>query len=723
MAAAEGSAEHVLRSVEAEASPKPAEMPQALEGPSGQPAAATAPSEGAPVGQNARPRTSVGEGMAPGGAESHAGQSAPATSQPAERGEKAEPGEKSVPMAGKGTKASGKKAVAKEGAEIQSQPTASKHEPPAPQRSLSCPVSSQRPGEEPQAVKMGAEGKSPQGTATPAKGVSALPAEPSLAEVLGPALDAPRDQTCPEKPTPSEVSSPASSSGDLTPAEPPSSEGLSHPASDETPAEPPSSEGLSHPASDETPAEPPSSEGLPHPASDETPAEPPSSVGLPHPASDETPAEPPSSVGLPHPASDETPAEPPSSVGLPQLASDETPAEPSSVEQPPPALDSAGNVGKTGPVAGEQPPSPEEEEVEPPPSPYLTPDFGKEDPFQILDDIPPPPAPFAHRIVSLKSGTVNSMFNINTKEMLGGGKFGEVRTCTERGTGLKLAAKIIRKQGSKDKEMALVEIEVMNQLNHRNLIQLYDAFETPREIVLFMEFVEGGELFERIIDEDYHLTEVDCMVFVRQICDGITFMHQMHVLHLDLKPENILCVTSTGHMVKIIDFGLARRYNPREKLKVNFGTPEFLSPEVVNYDQVSYSTDMWSLGVITYMLLSGLSPFLGDDDAETLNNVLAATWYFDEEAFEGISDEAKDFVSNLIIKQKSGRMSAARCLQHPWLNDLAEKAKRCNRRLKSQVLLRKYVMRRRWKKNFIGVCAANRFKKISSSGSLTALGV
>uniref|UniRef100_A0A8C3IYK8 Myosin light chain kinase 2, skeletal/cardiac muscle n=1 Tax=Chrysemys picta bellii TaxID=8478 RepID=A0A8C3IYK8_CHRPI len=516
-----------------------------------------------------------------------------------------------------------------------------------------------RPGEEPRVAKMGAEEasaraeKSPQGPATPAKGASALPAEPSLVEVPGPASDAPRDQTCAEKPTPSEVSM-----------------------------------------------------RLPHPASDEIPAEPPSSVGLPHPASDETPAEPPSSVGLPHPASDETPAEPPSSVKQPSLA-----------------LNIPRNAGKTGPVAGEQPPSPEEEELEPPPSPYLTPDFGKEDPFQILDDVPPPPAPFAHRIVTLKSGTVNSMFNINTKEMLGGGKFGEVRTCTERGTGLKLAAKIIRKQGSKDKEMALVEIEVMNQLNHRNLIQLYEAIETPREIVLFMEFVEGGELFERIIDEDYHLTEVDCMVFVRQICDGITFMHQMRVLHLDLKPENILCVTSTGHMVKIIDFGLARRYNPREKLKVNFGTPEFLSPEVVNYDQVSYSTDMWSLGVITYMLLSGLSPFLGDDDTETLNNVLEAKWYFDEEAFEGISDEAKDFVSNLIIKQKSGRMSAAKCLQHPWLNDLAEKAKRCNRRLKSQVLLRKYVMRRRWKKNFIGVCAANRFKKISSSGSLTALGV
>ncbi|KYO24163.1 myosin light chain kinase 2, skeletal/cardiac muscle [Alligator mississippiensis] len=400
---------------------------------------------------------------------------------------------------------------------------------------------------------------------------------------------------------------------------------------------------------------------------------------------------------------DKTLPEPPSSTETPQPAPGESPA-----EKPP---EEEGTAGPSSP------------ELEPPPSPYLTPDFGKEDPFSILDDMPPPPAPFTHRIVTLKSANPSTLFSINTKDILGGGKFGEVRTCTEKQTGLKLAAKIIRKQGPKDKEMALVEIDVMNQLNHQNLIQLYDAIETPREIMLFMEFVEGGELFERIIDEDYHLTEVDCMVFVRQICDGITFMHHMRVLHLDLKPENILCVAATGHMVKIIDFGLARRYNPREKLKVNFGTPEFLSPEVVSYEQVSYSTDMWSMGVITYMLLSGLSPFMGDNDTETLNNVLAADWYFDEETFEGISEEAKDFVSNLIIKEKSGRLSAAQCLKHPWLNNLGEKAKRSNRRLKSQVLLRKYVMRRRWKKNFIGVCAANRFKKISSSGSLTALGV
>ncbi|XP_057892549.1 myosin light chain kinase 2, skeletal/cardiac muscle [Melospiza georgiana] len=409
---------------------------------------------------------------------------------------------------------------------------------------------------------------------------------------------------------------------------------------------------------------------------------------------------------------------PPAQGDLQPLELPGTPQErtlPSAPGQPP---DPAGVVEQPGPGV-----EPSLTEAKPPPSPYLTPDFGKEDPFEILDDVPPPPAPFAHRIVTLRSASVSSQFSLSSKEILGGGKFGEVHTCTEKETGLKLAAKVIRKQGAKDKEMVLQEIDVMNQLNHHNLIQLYDAIETPREIILFMEYVEGGELFERIIDDDYHLTEVDCMVFVRQICEGIRFMHHMGVLHLDLKPENILCVAATGHMVKIIDFGLARRYNPNEKLKVNFGTPEFLSPEVVNYEQVSYTTDMWSMGVITYMLLSGLSPFLGDDDTETLNNVLAANWYFDEETFESVSNEAKDFVSNLIIKDKSARMSADQCLQHPWLNNLAEKAKRSNRRLKSQVLLKKYVMRRRWKKNFIGVCAANRFRKITSSGSLTALGI
>uniref|UniRef100_A0A8I3WZL0 Myosin light chain kinase family member 4 n=1 Tax=Callithrix jacchus TaxID=9483 RepID=A0A8I3WZL0_CALJA len=284
-------------------------------------------------------------------------------------------------------------------------------------------------------------------------------------------------------------------------------------------------------------------------------------------------------------------------------------------------------------------------------------------------DVPAPPAPFDHRIVTAKQAAVNSFYTVSKTEILGGGRFGQVHKCEETATGLKLAAKIIKTRGMKDKEEVKNEISVMNQLDHANLIQLYDAFESKNDIVLVMEYVDGGELFDRIIDENYNLTELDTILFMKQICEGIRHMHQMYILHLDLKPENILCVSRDAKQIKIIDFGLARRYKPREKLKVNFGTPEFLAPEVVNYDFVSFPTDMWSVGVIAYMLLSGLSPFLGDNDAETLNNILACRWDLEDEEFQDISDEAKEFISKLLIKEKSWRISASEALKHPWLSD------------------------------------------------------
>ncbi|XP_055020991.1 myosin light chain kinase family member 4 isoform X2 [Boleophthalmus pectinirostris] len=293
---------------------------------------------------------------------------------------------------------------------------------------------------------------------------------------------------------------------------------------------------------------------------------------------------------------------------------------------------------------------------------------GKEKDFNI-DFSPPPSAPFDHRIVTPKPHQIATYYTINREEVLGGGRFGQVHKCIENSSGLTLAAKIIKARSQKEKEVVRNEIQVMNQLNHANLIQLYAAFESRHDIILVMEYVEGGELFDRIIDENYNLTELDTVLFIRQICEGLQYMHKMYILHLDLKPENILCVSRVTNKIKIIDFGLARRYKPREKLRVNFGTPEFLAPEVINYEFVSFPTDMWSLGVITYMLLSGLSPFLGDDDNETLNNILACQWNFEEEEFTDVSDEAKDFITRLLVKSKSWRMSATESLKHPWLSD------------------------------------------------------
>ncbi|XP_064345266.1 myosin light chain kinase 3 isoform X2 [Camelus dromedarius] len=278
----------------------------------------------------------------------------------------------------------------------------------------------------------------------------------------------------------------------------------------------------------------------------------------------------------------------------------------------------------------------------------------------VLDDSPAPPAPFEHRVVSVKETSTSAGYAVCQHEVLGGGRFGQVHRCTEKATGLSLAAKIIKVKSTKDREDVKNEISIMNQLSHVNLIQLYDAFESKNSFTLVMEYVNGGELFDRITEEKYNLTELDVVLFTKQICEGVHYLHQHYVLHLDLKPENILCVNQTGHQIKIIDFGLARRYKPREKLKVNFGTPEFLAPEVVNYEFVSFPTDMWSVGVITYMLC---------------------------------------------------RMSATQCLKHEWLNNLPAKASKSKVRLKSQLLLQKYMAQRKWKKHFYVVTAANRLRK------------
>uniref|UniRef100_W5MDZ0 Myosin light chain kinase 3 n=1 Tax=Lepisosteus oculatus TaxID=7918 RepID=W5MDZ0_LEPOC len=330
------------------------------------------------------------------------------------------------------------------------------------------------------------------------------------------------------------------------------------------------------------------------------------------------------------------------------------------------------------------------------PKPNAQPVSKDNGPHIFIDDSPPLPAPFEHRIVSTKQLPVSSYYTVSYKEVLGGGRFGQVVKCAELSSGLTLAAKIIKVKGAKDREEVKNEIGVMNQLNHVNLIQLYDAFESKNNLTLIMEYVDGGELFDRIVDDNYHLTELDAIVFTRQICEGVQYLHQQYILHLDLKPENILCVNNTGNQIKIIDFGLARKYKPREKLKVNFGTPEFLAPEVVNYDYVSFPTDMWSVGVITYMLLSGLSPFLGDNDTETMNNILHGNWDFDAEAFENVSSEAKDFISRLLVLERSSRLSASGCMKHEWLNNLADKAKIRRVRLKSQLRLQRYLAHRQW---------------------------
>lgn len=105
-----------------------------------------------------------------------------------------------------------------------------------------------------------------------------------------------------------------------------------------------------------------------------------------------------------------------------------------------------------------------------------------------------------------------------------------------------------------------------------------------------------------MVADDFTLTERDCILFVRQVCEGVAYMHSQSIVHLDLKPENIMCKTRTCHQIKIIDFGLAQRLNTGSPVRVLFGTPEFISPEIISYEPIGFQSDMWSVGVICYVL-------------------------------------------------------------------------------------------------------------------------
>lgn len=179
--------------------------------------------------------------------------------------------------------------------------------------------------------------------------------------------------------------------------------------------------------------------------------------------------------------------------------------------------------------------------------------------------------------------------------------------------------------------------------------------------------LSGGELFERITADGYVMSESEVINYMRQICEGIKHMHERNIIHLDVKPENIMCQTRESTNIKLIDFGLATKLDPNEVVKISTGTAEFAAPEIVEREPVGFYTDMWAVGVLSYVLLSGLSPFAGENDVATLKNVKACDWDFDEDAFRHISEEGKDFIRRLLVKNKEKRLTAHECLLHPWL--------------------------------------------------------
>ncbi|ROI15119.1 Myosin light chain kinase, smooth muscle [Anabarilius grahami] len=328
-----------------------------------------------------------------------------------------------------------------------------------------------------------------------------------------------------------------------------------------------------------------------------------------------------------------------------------------------------------------------------------------------------PGEPCDEKPVEYVNVTINTENNLsdhyNILEKLGVGKFGQVFRLTHKVTGRERAGKFYKGRRAKEREAARKEIELMNFLHHPRLVQCLAAYDNKAEMVMVMEFVAGGELFERIVDDSYEHTEASSVGYMRQILEGIQYMHQQNIIHLDLKPENIVCVDRTGFQIKIIDFGLASKMDPNTPLKVMHGTPEFVAPEVINFEPVGLATDMWSIGVICYILLSGESPFQGESDTETLALVTAAKWEFDEDSFEEITDQAKDFISSLLRKDVRRRMSCEDALAHAWLASTSVDNTSSITRNLSKDKMKKFLTRQKWKKTGKALLALKRMALLS----------
>uniref|UniRef100_A0A1I8A118 Protein kinase domain-containing protein n=1 Tax=Steinernema glaseri TaxID=37863 RepID=A0A1I8A118_9BILA len=318
--------------------------------------------------------------------------------------------------------------------------------------------------------------------------------------------------------------------------------------------------------------------------------------------------------------------------------------------------------------------------------------------------------PFEHRdeVKVRKSEKFSDFYDLY--ECIGEGKFGQVYRCVEKATQLTLAAKTIRIKRDADRAQIENEVAIMTQMKHKCIAQIYDAFQTAtNDVILIMEIVEGGELFDRVADDGFILTELAVAMILHQLCEAIAYIHSQNIIHLDLKPENIMCVSLESNEIKLIDFGLAQHYDGQSDLLFMAGTPEFAAPEVIKFEPLDFHTDMWSVGVITYILLSGQSPFLGSNVALTYNNVERGEWSFCEEFGEnGISEAARDFISKLLIVDKSKRMLPCECLKHPWIVECRKRAARNSEEKRLDTgKLRSYVRNKHFRRLVFGVLFIN----------------
>jgi len=252
------------------------------------------------------------------------------------------------------------------------------------------------------------------------------------------------------------------------------------------------------------------------------------------------------------------------------------------------------------------------------------------------------------------------------------------------------------------------EIEIMSSVTHKNVIRLYEIYDEPKQMFLVMELVTGGELFDRIVKKSSY-SEFEAALTIRTLCDALSYLHKKQIVHRDLKPENILYASDAEDAdIKVADFGLARVVSGKDMMKTACGTPGYVAPEILkNQGYDSSAVDMWSAGVILYILLCGFPPFYEEELPALFEQILQARFDFPSPWWDNISKDAKNLVNGLLTIDPKKRLTADQVLENAWISGKAPREE-LPETIKS---LKKYNASRKLKKAALGVMANNRLTK------------
>ena len=264
---------------------------------------------------------------------------------------------------------------------------------------------------------------------------------------------------------------------------------------------------------------------------------------------------------------------------------------------------------------------------------------------------------------------------------LGHGSYGQVKKVKHKQLGEIRAMKITNKKSDSSK----YEIEILRKISHPNITNIFEIFADSKKYYVIMEFLEGGELFEAITSIG-SFTEASACKVMKQILSAVFYLHSNRIVHRDLKPENIMLTQKPkngNYQIKLIDFGTAKIFKPGKKMNKFIGTSYYIAPEVLKerYDE---KCDVWSCGVILFILLCGYPPFNGNTNVDIFHAIQNQNPIFGGEEWEDITPEAKDLIKLMLKKNPNERLSAEMCLKHKWFKmlDDIEKNKHGNKNFK-----------------------------------------